>query len=1293
MRLLFPREAHITYYENLEEGIVHEVSRRGFLGLSAMGLAGLLTSRGWSLQTTSSSPNDALYQRFIDPDRQFSIRPFWFWNGPLEAGELRRQMKQMIDHGVFGAYAHNRDGLETPYLSEAWWKVVGEALDAAHELGFSLCMVDEFEWPSGEARDYWMPGPQKSRVVQANPDFHMKRLRPVETAVRGPQTANLLILEKVAYVVAARSLGPEQLDPQSLKVLPLQAGAKELKWDVPEGDWIVFSYVLEDTIGPDHGSVDLMSREAVAAYITLYYEEFHRRHSRHFGKAIPATFADHEGSYGGRLPWTPRLMESFQTRAGYDLVSVLPALTYDIGPKTEKVRCDLLDTVSELYSSNFWQQITDWCEKHHLEHTGHVWEESLFFGPAYQGDFFRILRSMTHPGCDTLLEWGRQSVWLKENASVADFERKRVVCENQGVQGELSYLSPERMRRVSNGLAAWNVSEFIPHAFDYDLAHTNYPPDWFRSQPYLRWFHAYADQMRRVSFMNRDSHEIAEIVLLYPQVSVWGQSAPAFKSDRFAYIEHDQNWSNDARETNDRYAELKLRLSQERLAYQVADDHYLVTGKLDGAMLAIADSRFKVLVIPPMSTMRLSTARRIAAFIDAGGVVFALGQLPTTSVESGRQDPALADIWKPRFDTIAGSRSAMQHTAGRAYVLEGSVTDLLDRLKQQVRPDAAIVDGPVESLLALRKQKDGAEFFWLVNDSASPRVNLLELPTRGRPERWDAETGLRTPLFYESLPSGTRIRLKLDAWDAAYIVFDLAGPAQDLRLESTHLDHFHVVKEDAAGVTVHVTSLLPAAGGAVTLRRGDRQYRGSMDVPRVAAQPIEGAWQVTVESPVIEAPYAYVMEDANNEGIAARWYAKKQDELAWQELWLSPMRYALPSWNVIGPFSNKDDLALHVQFPPEHTIDLAANYTGDRGAKLQWVQVHAERFNAVEVDGPGNLGLIKLTGGPNGDESHIVNYGAALGLAELDGTFYTQTYVYLPHAGKYRLLLATGSPRAVFVNGQQVYSRWLRPLYNTLDDAFSARVDVEFKTGWNSLLVKLLHNPANEVDGRFFCRLETESGQVISGQLCSTRPYEPEAQPAKAGYRWLRFEVPPLVAALNLPLFQYPHLAFVSGQPVASSTAISLPAGASECTLRVDAREILDKPFTFTTRRGELALGTWMRPGLRNFSGEMTYEKELQISEDMLREGLLLDCGEVGVVAEAWLNDQYLGSRAWAPFAFNLTRHAHTGSNRLRVRVANTDGNARAVGPSRRHLDAIDVSGWHGPAQLVAFIDRDLHLS
>src|SRR5215469_6752758 len=178
------------------------VTRRGFLELSALGIGGLAVGVPEMLQAADAPGSLAsLRAAFENPDRKYSIRPFWFWNGKLTGEELSRQIRQMTENGVYGAYAHNRDGLETRYLSEDWWKVLGEALRTAQEAGFSLCMVDEFEWPSGEARDYWMQGVNKSQVVAANSEYHMQRLREVETHVRGPRRVTVSLSGKVAAVV------------------------------------------------------------------------------------------------------------------------------------------------------------------------------------------------------------------------------------------------------------------------------------------------------------------------------------------------------------------------------------------------------------------------------------------------------------------------------------------------------------------------------------------------------------------------------------------------------------------------------------------------------------------------------------------------------------------------------------------------------------------------------------------------------------------------------------------------------------------------------------------------------------------------------------------------------------------------------------------------------------------------------------------------------------------------------------------------------------------------------------
>ncbi len=328
---------------------------------------------------------------------------------------------------------------------------------------------------------------------------------------------------------------------------------------------------------------------------------------------------------------------------------------------------------------------------------------------------------MTHPGCDTLMEWAHESVWLREVASVAAFEGKHVVCENQGVLGSNSYLSPEMMRRVSNCLGAWDIGEFIPHAFNYDLARTNYPPDWFRGQPYLPWFRFYADQMRRISFVNCESQRLSDVVVLYPQVSIWGQSASAFRNDDFSHLLGNANWSPDAVETSEQYADLKMRLTEARYDFMVADDYYLAKSEFDGGRLRINNKEFQVLILPPMSTTRRSTAMRVRDFYRAGGTVIAQRRLPYTSVESGRDDPELKAIWEEVFDLHASAEPyVMRKSAngGRSYWVPGYVTDLVEIIREVLDPDVELVEGPAEHLYAMHKRNAGVDLYWVVNDTA-----------------------------------------------------------------------------------------------------------------------------------------------------------------------------------------------------------------------------------------------------------------------------------------------------------------------------------------------------------------------------------------------------------------------------------------------------------------------------------------------------------------------------------------------------------------------------------------------
>ncbi len=50
-------------------------------------------------------------ETFAEPPREYTLIPFWFWNDDLTEDELRRQMDDFRDHGVYGFVIHPRIGL------------------------------------------------------------------------------------------------------------------------------------------------------------------------------------------------------------------------------------------------------------------------------------------------------------------------------------------------------------------------------------------------------------------------------------------------------------------------------------------------------------------------------------------------------------------------------------------------------------------------------------------------------------------------------------------------------------------------------------------------------------------------------------------------------------------------------------------------------------------------------------------------------------------------------------------------------------------------------------------------------------------------------------------------------------------------------------------------------------------------------------------------------------------------------------------------------------------------------
>ena len=168
----------------------------GWISSGALALALL-----WGGPARPQSADD-LYRAFRNPPRSYSLMPYWYWNGRITAARTRREIQAMVAQGVYQAILFPWDGMQPRYLSEEYFEQVGAALETARQLGFTLNLADEYDWPSGHAWDFGSDRPELSRVLQGHPEFRMRRLDESTATLTGP--AEWRAPEGAAVAVAGR---------------------------------------------------------------------------------------------------------------------------------------------------------------------------------------------------------------------------------------------------------------------------------------------------------------------------------------------------------------------------------------------------------------------------------------------------------------------------------------------------------------------------------------------------------------------------------------------------------------------------------------------------------------------------------------------------------------------------------------------------------------------------------------------------------------------------------------------------------------------------------------------------------------------------------------------------------------------------------------------------------------------------------------------------------------------------------------------------------------------------------
>ena len=112
-------------------------------------------------------------KEFLNPPKEFSVMPFWFWNDTLKDEEIIRQISDFEAHGVYGFVIHPRIGLpdNVKWLSSEMIHSMGVAINEASKRKMYVVLYDEGMYPSGSS---------SGQVVARNPAHAARGLAKID---------------------------------------------------------------------------------------------------------------------------------------------------------------------------------------------------------------------------------------------------------------------------------------------------------------------------------------------------------------------------------------------------------------------------------------------------------------------------------------------------------------------------------------------------------------------------------------------------------------------------------------------------------------------------------------------------------------------------------------------------------------------------------------------------------------------------------------------------------------------------------------------------------------------------------------------------------------------------------------------------------------------------------------------------------------------------------------------------------------------------------------------------------
>jgi hypothetical protein len=447
-------------------------------------------------------------------------------------------------------------------------------------------------------------------------------------------------------------------------------------------------------------------------------------------KATPprAIFSDSLEVYNA--DWTPDFPDQFKKRRGYDLTPHLAAL---VGPATAAsagIRHDWGKTLTELFEEGYLSPLAAWAHAHNTR----LRSQSYGIPPA----------SLSSNALVDLPE-GEGSDWRQFSttrwASSASHLYGRPVTSSETwtwLNSPAFRATPLDMKAEADRHFLQGINQLVGHGWPYSPPGAGEPGYSFYAaavfsehNPWWIVMQDVAAYLQRISFLLRQGRPANDLAIYLPTSDAWAGFTPGNVSINQAVA----------------------KLLDPALIPAILDAGYNFDFIDDAALQRLAVTH-RVLVLPNVERIPLSTYRKIEEYARSGGVVLAVGHAPLLApgfVEAATDTPRIHEVTQTVFE----SRGA------RGRIVK-NLSELGAELQRTLGPDAKLPAG----VGFVHRSLDSADIYFLANTTNRPIHGTAEFRISGDAAQW------WDPFSGQASDAGSdRVALDLEPYESRVLLF------------------------------------------------------------------------------------------------------------------------------------------------------------------------------------------------------------------------------------------------------------------------------------------------------------------------------------------------------------------------------------------------------------------------------------------------------------------------------------------------------------------------------------------